>query len=814
MNTAKTQAHLDHAQRVNLGSYYTEDQFVDIVWRMATPHLKKSSVVLDSSCGTGNFLRPDADYRQIGGDIDAAAIKTAKAKPNIAFYVNNALAEVGRGRYHIAPGAHLCVIGNPPYNDRTSLNRNAVKRGNTGAAVDPDLQTRDLGLSFLLSYQKLQADLVCVLHPLSYLIKRANFNALKTFTAEYRLLDGKVISSGVFEQTSKTTHFPILIALYKKGSSMSRQEILDFTFEVVGGDPFALSQFDDITRYARKYPDKKQQPQNGDIFFWTLRDINALKRNRTFVDKPGPHTIVIEPRQLDYYVYIDVFKRFARHVPYYFGNCDVLIDNDSFQQHKQHFILDSLSRHAVLRPRFPGVDYNDADALAKARQTIHAYFKRLLGAHYVPEREVKAPLARARLSAPLREARDMNVEARLSAPADNGHMPHTGKEPMAKASRPKRQAPVTRGSFWTHRQRQAHSLNEISYRACFKPQLPQYFIDRFSRPGDIVLDPFLGRGTTAIQAALSGRVAYGSDVNPLSAMLTKPRLSIPSMQAVTERFQSIPNRREVTKKDQDLLAFYHPRTLEHLLSLRAWFIEREDAGELSAEDEWLRMVIINRLSGHSPGFLSVKTMPPNITVSIERQRQINARHGRTPRQKDILDIVLKKSKSLLRSTQPMPPLLPTPAPTRHQLHCRDARHLDYIADGEAALVVTSPPFLDVVDYRKDNWLRCWFAGIDLDAVEFDDHADAITWRGFIADTFTELARALKPGGYVAFEVGEVKNGAVKLEEHVLTAITGLPFTLEEILLNEHAFTKTANCWGVDNNKRGTNTNRVVVARRV
>ena len=368
---------------------------------------------------------------------------------------------------------------------------------------------------------------------------------------------------------------------------------------------------------------------------------------------------------------------------------------------------------------------------------------------------------------------------------------------------------VRRGSFWTNRQRQAHSLHEISYRACFKPQLPRYFIERFSREGDIVLDPFLGRGTTAIQAALSGRVAYGSDINPLSAMLTRPRLSPPSIAAVVKRFQAIPNRREITKADEGLLAFYHPRTLETLLSLREWFAQRAAAGDLTAEDEWIRMIVLNRLSGHSPGFLSVKTMPPNQVVSIERQRRINARHGQTPEEKDVLAIVVKKSESLSRSGRPTP----SAYARKHQIHCRDARRLDYIKNGAAALAVASPPFLDVVDYAQANWLRCWFAAIDIDAIRFDDHTAPRDWRQFISDTFAELARVVKPGGHVAFEVGEVKNGAIQLEDDVIHAIDGLPFTVDEIIVNEHEFTKTANCWGVANNKHGTNTNRIVVARR-
>jgi len=93
--------------------------------------------------------------------------------------------------------------------------------------------------------------------------------------------------------------------------------------------------------------------------------------------------------------------------------------------------------------------------------------------------------------------------------------------------------------FWTSRQRAAHSLHEISYRACFKPQLPRFFIERLTVPGHIVYDPFMGRGTTVLEAALLGRVAADCDVNPLSAMLVAPRLSPPALEAVRARLETI-----------------------------------------------------------------------------------------------------------------------------------------------------------------------------------------------------------------------------------------------------------------------------------
>ena len=74
--------------------------------------------------------------------------------------------------------------------------------------------------------------------------------------------------------------------------------------------------------------------------------------------------------------------------------------------------------------------------------------------------------------------------------------------------------PYLINEFWTAGQRQAHSIHEVSYRACFKPQLPEFFIRRLTKAGDAVYDPFMGRGTTPVQAALLGRQPIGNDINP------------------------------------------------------------------------------------------------------------------------------------------------------------------------------------------------------------------------------------------------------------------------------------------------------------
>ena len=211
--------------------------------------------------------------------------------------------------------------------------------------------------------------------------------------------------------------------------------------------------------------------------------------------------------------------------------------------------------------------------------------------------------------------------------------------------------PLLVNEFWTSRQRAAHSLHEVSYRACFKPQLPRFFIERLTEPGQTVYDPFSGRGTTALEAALLGRVPVACDVNPLSRVLLEPRLSPPSLAQIASRLDEIPWSRVEGLRD-DLLVFYHPDTLAEICALRTYLLERESSGDLDHVDRWLRMVAVNRLTGHSPGFFSVYTLPPNQAVSIDSQVKINAQREQTPPRRHVPRLILAKSRALLKDVSP------------------------------------------------------------------------------------------------------------------------------------------------------------------
>ena len=379
---------------------------------------------------------------------------------------------------------------------------------------------------------------------------------------------------------------------------------------------------------------------------------------------------------------------------------------------------------------------------------------------------------------------------------------------------PLQHPPVLSGEFWTARQRQAKRLHEIAYRGCFKPQLPAFFISQYTRPGDLVYDPFSGRGTTAVEAALSNRRVAANDVNPLSAVLTRPRLSPPLLTALTDRLAKLPLHGDA-RAAIDLSMFYHPQTESQIVRLRRYLRTRLSHGEEDDLDRWIRMIATNRLSGHSSGFFSAYTLPPNLAASPERQRHINKKLRQSPPLRDIKELITKKSRQLLSDVTATDRAALAQA-AQDAIFCNDkAEEEKTLSPASVNLVVTSPPFLDTVQYANDNWLRCWFNDIDAQKTEkrMTLPRSLTPWCSAMEAVLARLYDIVVPGGWVAFEAGEIRQGKIRLAEEIAPLGERQKFKCVQILINQQSFTKTANIWGVKNNRHGTNTNRVVIFQK-
>lgn len=303
--------HLPKSKRIQLGSYYTPEKLVNRVFHFIDPYLnkKKKATIFDSAGGCGAFLTNvnKNDFRIADRDLEACNFLRQQFNENKVFHTNSLL-ETNRDRFLIPSDAFLIMIGNPPYNDTTSEFKNGEKGRNI---CDEDLYDRDLGVSFLKSYYKLKADIVCILHPLSYLIKEANFKRLRYFKDNYKLIKGEIFSSALFTGTG-FGKFPILVALYEKSpEGMTFDYIKNFSFNILDSDKFfVLSDYKTTDGYIDKYPPRKNDIKKSPIglYYYTFRDLNSLKKNASFMIKNHLNGIVMTVQNFYKYAYLYSLK--------------------------------------------------------------------------------------------------------------------------------------------------------------------------------------------------------------------------------------------------------------------------------------------------------------------------------------------------------------------------------------------------------------------------------------------------------------------------------------------------------------------------
>ena len=295
-----------------------------------------------------------------------------------------------------------------------------------------------------------------------------------------------------------------------------------------------------------------------------------------------------------------------------------------------------------------------------------------------------------------------------------------------------------------------------SYMAMFPPELPHYFIERFTQPGDTVLDPFCGRGTAPVEAAAQARYGIGNDLNPLAVALTRGKLSNPSLVEVQERINQLEanyNPKEwkyFSGAPRKIRMIYHVNTLRQLM-----YLKRELDWSKPGVDAFIVAVLMGAMHGNSSGFLSLP-MPNTFSMGwgyIAKKIKEDPERWSCP-DRDAFEVLRVRVDRQLKQGR-----LPGKGTTIYG----DVRDLnDKIDHNTVQLLFTSPPYLKVIKYGLYNWIRLWFL-IDsgdhksVDKVLDDTHALA-EYLEFMKDTLSSTLPLLdRDRGLSCWAIGDVKG---------------------------------------------------------
>jgi len=256
--------------------------------------------------------------------------------------------------------------------------------------------------------------------------------------------------------------------------------------------------------------------------------------------------------------------------------------------------------------------------------------------------------------------------------------------------------------------------NACPYLAMFPPALPNYFIEQFTKQGDIVLDPFSGRGTALLEAARTGRMAIGNDLNPLAYVLSKAKINVPPLKDINKRLAFLErNYIPVNTDDEpdDIKMLYDlEQTLPQLCYLKANLNVR------SSVDNFIMSALMGVMHGKhrkdgTSAFLSI-SMPNTFSMSPNYIRKFISENGLQKLRQDVFvclrnkieniypkDIVLVKGFQYLDNA----------------LNLTDRKYKSI--KNNVSLIVTSPPYLTIINYGKYNWIRLWL--LDGNSKEID-----------------------------------------------------------------------------------------------
>ncbi|MFI5261087.1 MAG: DNA methyltransferase [Candidatus Limnocylindrales bacterium] len=411
---------------------------------------------------------------------------------------------------------------------------------------------------------------------------------------------------------------------------------------------------------------------------------------------------------------------------------------------------------------------------------------------------------------------------------------------------------------WKAQQRLwGHAFHPMcSYLAMFPAALTHAFVARYSRPGDVVLDPFSGRGTTPLQACAEGRVGVGVDLNPMAQLLTAAKVDPPTRAEASARlgqlhlrfldvratWQAIADAALAAQGSggspvpsaaglggpapmpPEVAVAFHPRTLAELLFLRHELHPLDGLGGAAAAsagraDRFLAGALLGILHGRSQTYLS-DLMPNSFSMAPRYVREFVARTGFQPAERDTFACLAAKLRRLYRDGLPSTRGVGLLGDARSASAAVQAVLQDRGLPDRARLVVTSPPYLRVVKYGYYNWLRLWFLGVDPSAVDaaLDDAHRVPAYVAFLRQVLADLSSVITDDAVVALVIGDVAldrgrafTGGVGLAGTVWEqAAEPAGYRLAGLVVDDiAAHRKLTRVWGAEAG-RATTTDRLLV----
>jgi len=366
-----------------------------------------------------------------------------------------------------------------------------------------------------------------------------------------------------------------------------------------------------------------------------------------------------------------------------------------------------------------------------------------------------------------------------------------------------------------------HSL--CSYLGAFPPSLAKYFIKYFTDEGDLVFDPFSGRGTTLLESRILNRRAIASDLNPIALALSRAKSHVLKVEEILSRIDELEAdydyalfMPEAKAQVDEIHLIYHPRTLAQLCYLKLTLLDSRHE-----VDEYLTGAVLGVMHGGerkdgTSGYASI-SMPNTFSMSAEYVRRFVQTKQLNREYRDVFQLLRDKTNRTFEKHK-FPKTEATVIESDAKEVSRAKEFKKYL--GKVDLLLTSPPYLGIVNYAKQNWIRSWFMDSDPIGIskKLDDDLNLFEWVAFSKETLLEFKKFLKPDGVAVFVIGDV----AKSKDSVIPLAREFAMMVKEnkIFKNIWVFSdyiqsvdKTTRIWGETKGK-ATAIDRIVIVSDV
>ncbi len=292
------------------------------------------------------------------------------------------------------------------------------------------------------------------------------------------------------------------------------------------------------------------------------------------------------------------------------------------------------------------------------------------------------------------------------------------------------------------------------YPAKFIPQIPHHFIKKLSKKKDIIYEPFLGSGTTALESNIQGRNAIGNDINPLAVLISKVKTTPIS----NKKLLSLNNLMD--KIYAQIHLFYTGKkqniTEPQIVRLHSWF-EDFVINELVIIQEEVKKIKDQNLIDFCLVILS------SIIINVSRQDS-DTRYVRVSKNIKPLDVFRKFSKQLYKMRKMITDSNDFIKKGQSVFKVADTRNPNIFSENIADLAITSPPYPNAYDYYLYHKYRLFWLGMDTSQLrknEIGSHADYSKKNGlnefhFMQDMkkcFLNTSKILKTNSYFILVIG-------------------------------------------------------------